>query len=49
MQRDHGAESHAVSTPFVISNNNDIIVVYNPVIACQSSTELHPVEMEGGR
>ena len=50
-QRDHGAEGHAVGTPFVICNNDDIVVVYNPVVACQSSTELHPVgetAKEGG-
>ena len=48
MQGDHGAEGHAAGCSLIICNDNDIVVVHNPVSVGQSSTELHPTwEGEG--
>ena len=49
MQRDHGAEGHAAGCSLIICNDNDIVVVHNPVSVGQSSTELHPTWEEGRR
>lgn len=48
MQGDHGAEGHAAGRSLIICNDNDIIVIHNPVSVGQSSTELHPTCVWGG-